>query len=66
MEKDYQNKITRVTTLSEVEEFINLSENIKNVVILPLAAGDMGDLDSDLEFSVENGEHEMNQLVNLK
>ena len=55
----YGVRTTRVTTVAEVHDYIQeKSRKIRNVVVLPPAAGDRGDQESDLEDAVEDGEGE--------
>ena len=54
----YGRKTTKVSTLAEACEIIEQSSDPAAIVVLPPAAGDAGDQDSDIEETPENPEEE--------
>ena len=54
----YGRKMTKVSTLAEACEIIEQSSDPAAIVVLPPAAGDAGDQDSDIEKIPENPEEE--------
>ena len=54
----YGKKTTKVSTLAEVCEIIEQSSDSEAIVVLSLAAGDLGDQDFDIDEIPDNPEEE--------
>ena len=54
----YERKTTKVSTLAQACEIIEQSSDPAAIVVLPPAAGDAGDQDSDIEEIPENPEED--------
>ena len=62
----YGRKMTKVSTLAEACEIIEQSSDPAAIVVLPPAAGDAGDQDSDIEETPENPEEEYESARELE